>query len=179
MISTVHPRGRGEHSPSITNPVSSHGSSPRARGTHSCAAVRVPHHRFIPAGAGNTGSQGAHMTSTAVHPRGRGEHVQYGRLSCYPDGSSPRARGTRFLSDPPRWRTRFIPAGAGNTRQAAHQQTQAPVHPRGRGEHLACPSSFGSRSGSSPRARGTHRGLVDGDEIDRFIPAGAGNTDLA
>ena len=50
------------------------------------------------------------------------------------------------------------------------------VHPRGCGEHYIRRNRINSRSGSSPRVRGTHSGVVREEIQDRFIPAGAGNT---
>ena len=71
---------------------------------------------------------------------------------------------------------RFIPAGAGNTTQTAGALPSAPVHPRGRGEHLCARHSVAYARGSSPRARGTPRYAITSPYILRFIPAGAGNT---
>ena len=91
-----------------------------------------------------------------VHPRGRGEH------SIVPVLTSRECR--------------FIPAGAGNTRQrpgrrrvdggssprargtpvgVERRMPPASVHPRGRGEHMPMSHSSWQLSGSSPRARGT------------------------
>ena len=92
--------------------------------------------------------------------------------------------------------SRFIPAGAGNTKPPARPPITTPVYPRWRGEHgdngypLApisvyprwrgehCNSLISDlpRLGLSPLARGTPvpgRGCIS---ILRFIPAGAGNT---
>jgi len=114
---------------------------------------------------------------SSVHPRGRGEHVYIGKDIAVTIGSSPRARGTRSRVVHVSLRGRFIPAGAGNTMNKQIMADPIAVHPRGRGEHpisLLCPCPV---LGSSPRARGTH---ADGKTLqwyNRFIPAGAGNTD--
>ena len=50
----VHPRVRGEYSTPVPATIASHGSSPRARGTHCQAAGVGVERRFIPACAGNT-----------------------------------------------------------------------------------------------------------------------------
>ena len=72
---------------------------------------------------------------------------------------------------------RFIPAGAGNTVYARDAHTALTVHPRGRGEHPATPKSGCGCHGSSPRARGTPYYGVELEDVERFIPAGAGNTE--
>jgi len=89
------------------------------------------------------------------------------------------ARGTRKGKEGKDKENRFIPAGAGNTPNIVKIGRSIQVHPRGRGEHAAAYSASSITPGSSPRARGTllreHR--LNGN--DRFIPAGAGNTDGA
>ena len=72
--------------------------------------------------------------------------------------------------------TRFIPAGAGNTRRMIDEVKIQAVYPRWRGEHDARIRSWFCHYGLSPLARGTptfRRILVPSR---RFIPAGAGNT---
>ncbi len=53
------------------------------------------------------------------------------------------------------------------------------VHPRASGEHSHSPTSCPCNCGSSPRERGTLRGLVVEAHGCRFIPARAGNTHRA
>ena len=91
-------------------------------------------------------------------------------------GSSPRARGTRGVGVYPDWHPRFIPAGAGNTRLNTLPRLLFPVHPRGRGEHVEIVRDIVCAVGSSPRARGTRRRTQNFIIMNRFIPAGAGNT---
>ncbi len=71
---------------------------------------------------------------------------------------------------------RFIPACAGNTRPACKARSARPVHPRVRGEHWRTRCDRKADSGSSPRARGTHKGPIYRVRVARFIPACAGNT---
>ena len=115
MLSSVHPRGRGEHLSVKAVGLSRYGSSPRARGTHLHPGRRSRCLRFIPAGAGNTGRLTTPWGPSTVHPRGRGEHELSRNSILGVSGSSPRARGTRFRGCQVRSGRRFIPAGAGNT----------------------------------------------------------------
>ena len=114
-LTTVHPRWRGEHG--VGNHLCSEqaGSSPLARGTLGRAAGRLQHYRFIPAGAGNTLRRTKSRTRRSVHPRWRGEHPVSTAQQEALDGSSPLARGTPRRRLRRSSRSRFIPAGAGNT----------------------------------------------------------------
>ena len=163
--STVHPRGRGEHATTLSRTTPQYGSSPRARGTRSARDDRYQQTRFIPAGAGNTVRPQRHGIATTVHPRGRGEHADVFPLCSPVLGSSPRARGTRYVEAAIDWLTRFIPAGAGNTKPALRAGFFLPVHPRGRGEHYRVAQIRNSSDGSSPRARGTRESHSDPPKI--------------
>ena len=92
----------------------------------------------------------------SVHPRTRGEHERIGNQLQQIDGSSPHTRGTLIFGSCTKLVMRFIPAHAGNT--ARHQLPPyiPPVHPRTRGEHVACWCFYLT--------------------YIRFIPAHAGNT---
>jgi len=154
----VHPRGRGEH---FSN-----------RPALACAL------RFIPAGAGNTIAGSCGRTGSPVHPRGRGEHAPSRVCLPFVCGSSPRARGTPPMGDRGRRHGRFIPAGAGNTTIGALNRIGRVVHPRGRGEHGTAQLLPSALYGSSPRARGTQQQPLLLPTLQRFIPAGAGNTSV-
>ena len=132
--------------------------------------------RFIPAGAGNTLLLLFLLIAPPVHPRGRGEHDPVASIGTHYAGSSPRARGTPASSAPSACSKRFIPAGAGNTRDNKKCMSFLWVHPRGRGEHYAATYSAVVFGGSSPRARGTRQHVSRARSRLRFIPAGAGNT---
>ena len=69
--------------------------------------------------------------------------------------SSPRRRGTRLQPVQPGGEHRFIPAPAGNARPAARSRRGPPVHPRACGERCSAVRCTWSRTGSSPRLRGT------------------------
>ena len=172
----VHPRGCGEHLNRFHSGVTTAGSSPRVRGTLPRRVLPELRRRFIPAGAGNTSPPSTAPCAPAVHPRGCGEHELQPDCCLYSTGSSPRVRGTH--ADRVRARTgrRFIPAGAGNTPTGWYSDAAGPVHPRGCGEHSTGAPALIASSGSSPRVRGTQHRRTRIDRIQRFIPAGAGNT---
>ncbi|ETI99394.1 MAG: hypothetical protein Q610_ECBC00355G0001, partial [Escherichia coli DORA_B_14] len=71
----VYPRWRGEHWIRRFCSSSDAGLSPLARGTRRQRIVRLPLHRFIPAGAGNTGKTNIGVRVVPVYPRWRGEHI--------------------------------------------------------------------------------------------------------
>ncbi len=172
----VHPRWRGEHRQISVRASSLSGSSPLARGTRTPYTEAEEDARFIPAGAGNTSSAAELSTRVTVHPRWRGEHPIAAAIWARASGSSPLARGTLEAGVGHGSDSRFIPAGAGNTGRHAGWPSRSPVHPRWRGEHAVARWMLAMMDGSSPLARGT---LVEGDAaggVDRFIPAGAGNT---
>ena len=237
----VHPRGCGEHSCPLIMLVIDRRFIPAGAG-NTCAMATAPYSliRFIPAGAGNTITPDQPPRRRPVHPRGCGEHSMlstHARRQCF--GSSPRVRGTQWLSSnavvtlpvhprgcgehstwirsircimigsSPRVRgtpstplsvtasDRFIPAGAGNTTRhssfrhstpvhprgcgehgfdQANKTARIPVHPRGCGEHSPVPGAQCRDLGSSPRVRGTPAYRMRDSSLDRFIPAGAGNT---
>ncbi len=174
--STVYPRWRGEHSASLMPIIGLGGLSPLARGTRRQRIVRLPLHRFIPAGAGNTSTLSITTDREPVYPRWRGEHPNGSALSYPQIGLSPLARGTQSDAIDALIDARFIPAGAGNTINRSRRIILPPVYPRWRGEHYFCNAQRYSRIGLSPLARGTLAKQTSGYAWCRFIPAGAGNT---
>ena len=132
---TVYPRWRGEHRSSHYFPFFFDGLSPLARGTRRQRIVRLPLHRFIPAGAGNTSTLSITTDREPVYPRWRGEHPNGSALSYPQIGLSPLARGTQSDAIDALIDARFIPAGAGNTEGAEEYRIQNAVYPRWRGEH--------------------------------------------
>ncbi len=153
----VHPRVRGEHHWSMIARDTGTGSSPRARGTHIPAILLQTVMRFIPACAGNTSGTNRRRTTTAVHPRVRGEHCDGTPGVALVWGSSPRARGTPIRDRRRLHERRFIPACAGNTPRRRRSMSAGAVHPRVRGEHELVAIAIADTDGSSPRARGTRR----------------------
>ena len=116
MTASVYPRWRGEHLSSLEKLTDVTGLSPLARGTQLRVLQRVEHLRFIPAGAGNTAHHEPSAAARAVYPRWRGEHSSARHCAYSAAGLSPLARGTPFCAGGDCGKDRFIPAGAGNTR---------------------------------------------------------------
>ena len=174
--SSVHPRVGGEHADELLPAFAQGGSSPRGRGTHRPFVRHHRRRRFIPAWAGNTVVKVAHSAASAVHPRVGGEHRVALAANVIDNGSSPRGRGTRKMANAPRYRMRFIPAWAGNTRAGTRETDTQAVHPRVGGEHQTSTTPKPRPTGSSPRGRGTHNGVELLQIVGRFIPAWAGNT---
>ena len=73
-------------------------------------------------------------------------------------------------------RTRFIPACAGNRLVSRLRNNRLAVHPRVCGEQLRPKRRIHTRSGSSPRVRGTVKHSQGQHLLKRFIPACAGNS---
>ena len=117
------------------------------------------------------------MKDVTVYPRWRGEHMSRVSWVGVSSGLSPLARGTldpaKIASD----MGRFIPAGAGNTCASSVIAVINPVYPRWRGEHLKTFFHLLMQCGLSPLARGTPHSFLQTRSNERFIPAGAGNTD--
>ena len=132
--------------------------------------------RFIPTGVGNTPRGFVLGSSGAVHPHGRGEHKPALLTLSHTAGSSPRAWGTRPRVIKPVSDRRFIPTGVGNTTTLSGTGIVMPVHPHGRGEHLARNYDLDEDDGSSPRAWGTRPCAPNDAGCPRFIPTGVGNT---
>ncbi len=176
LDNAVYPRWRGEHLPLPTLKHLKRGLSPLARGTRYKGKCILKPFRFIPAGAGNTQACALAANLTTVYPRWRGEHMQLIFWLGVITGLSPLARGTLGAADRGNRQGRFIPAGAGNTARRYQDGNVNAVYPRWRGEHR-CKKGCGQRgSGLSPLARGTRNCAFSSATVQRFIPAGAGNT---
>ena len=130
-----HPRVCGEHDRCRRDKCVQRGSSPRMRGTRFGRAGRYARHGIIPAYAGNTQHASPRLTYPGDHPRVCGEHMGMASPASVPKGSSPRMRGTRYVS---------------GDRTAATRD-----HPRVCGEHLQMTNVLNDEAGSSPRMRGT------------------------
>ena len=94
----------------------------------------------------------------------------------WPDGSSPRGRGTPGPMADYRLVVRVIPAWAGNTGEHHGRVDPGMGHPRVGGEHAGNWSPGIPEIGSSPRGRGTLVHITTANASNRVIPAWAGNT---
>ena len=152
------------------------GSSPLARGTLAAypAATNTP--GLIPARAGNTPVGNVHVVTHGAHPRSRGEHLSWNVRGDYKPGSSPLARGTRWVGFREFAGYGLIPARAGNTPVRFPSQFKPRAHPRSRGEHPILVLISSRRAGSSPLARGTRVAEFLTNARVGLIPARAGNT---
>ena len=111
-----------------------------------------------------------------VYPRWRGELNIGNGFAAAASGLSPLARGTRQNGLSSLVRLRFIPAGAGNSRNEALDCRNYAVYPRWRGELILFAAESLCRYGLSPLARGTPPIFPYRRVAERFIPAGAGNS---
>ena len=77
VISSAHPRSRGEHRKRHVRFHLTYGSSPLARGTPTHGVSNGRERRLIPARAGNTSWGMVSILCIPAHPRSRGEHDYY------------------------------------------------------------------------------------------------------
>ena len=94
IMTSVHPRTRGEHRLGSAECLQNHGSSPHTRGTFSSRLRFRFNYRFIPAHAGNMRWIVLSGAFVPVHPRTRGEHITRNINIFHKFGSSPHTRGT-------------------------------------------------------------------------------------
>ncbi len=176
VVSSVHPRMRGEQGAVETAGSVGDGASPHARGTDGLGPAEQAPARCIPACAGNRSVASVDLRVWSVHPRMRGEQASAARPATCQRGASPHARGTDrgLLERIVIWRC--IPACAGNRARHPRERQRHPVHPRMRGEQF--PSRIAGRfvGGASPHARGTAATGRQVSQPVRCIPACAGNS---
>ena len=174
----AHPRSRGEHTLMMTLVIGLFGSSPLTRGARLRVQSLRKRGRLIPAHAGSTKTSTTCPSSTAAHPRSRGEHHLPQRQVLSPLGSSPLTRGALLLDGLRFLRIRLIPAHAGSTRLMRARPHRLRAHPRSRGEHISGAAELFSHAGSSPLTRGAPcRWGAPACRV-RLIPAHAGSTPL-
>ena len=134
LVSTAHPRSRGENSLILGTRVKKEGSSPLTRGKRVSFSSQSRSVGLIPAHAGKT-------------------WLRHRRVCAYA-GSSPLTRGKRLAAKKGISRARLIPAHAGKTLTPTEWVTKLKAHPRSRGENRAQPQLIQCDLGSSPLTRG-------------------------
>ena len=171
-----HPRACGANFRPVSRGCSRFGSSPRVRGKRCKLRQLKQQIRIIPARAGQTNIESTLRYRRTDHPRacGANDHPTCGKVS--ENGSSPRVRGKRSRSCPPRTRRRIIPARAGQTHGMARPRRPILDHPRACGANSIGFRCAHSASGSSPRVRGKLMRIALMIMNIRIIPARAGQT---
>ena len=125
---------------------------------------------------GNSIAGRTRLGPSAVYPRWRGE-LQVPLLEVIAAlGLPPLARGTPDYEGSSRDKQRFTPAGAGNSFRSQGFQLPGAVYPRWRGELGAFLVRPRKENGLPPLARGTLAPVVVQVAMERFTPAGAGNS---
>ena len=94
----AHPRSRGENPPQHERCRTTLGSSPLTRGKLARGLAGGRGCRLIPAHAGKTSTRRAARSSSAAHPRSRGENRHNSKILPRRVGSSPLTRGKHFLT---------------------------------------------------------------------------------
>ena len=132
--------------------------------------------RIIPALAGNTLVESNLSYTDMDHPRSRGEYSFSNPMGLHENGSSPLSRGIPICPTIRPCGMRIIPALAGNTAGYAMLPGRLRDHPRSRGEYVHMAKNLPEESGSSPLSRGIHEQTIGTLDMQRIIPALAGNT---
>ena len=152
------------------------GSSPLARGLHFPPLVCHQDGGIIPARAGFTRRQRRPRRRRPDHPRSRGVYCSHPMREIQKCGSSPLARGLRRSPLGGMESVGIIPARAGFTPRSSATPTSREDHPRSRGVYDTPNMTDIINRGSSPLARGLHRGRDAVALAQGIIPARAGFT---
>ena len=126
----VHPRVCGGNSGGAAASVSVSGTSPRVRGKRFASTTGTALTRYIPACAGETVRTADLPAQSRVHPRVCGGNLPRPPINSGKRGTSPRVRGKPLLYRAFAFRTRYIPACAGETGFLNHCFDLIRVHPR-------------------------------------------------
>ena len=151
-----HPRSRGVYRHLLSAVAPWSGSSPLARGLRARDPFSHWEIGIIPARAGFTRPHRPGDHPRRDHPRSRGVYLAWRSMTVTGSGSSPLARGLRFLEALEFLIVRIIPARAGFTHSA-----------------VKCALWW---SGSSPLARGLPVSMMNSSKMIGIIPARAGFT---
>ena len=155
------------------------GSSPLTRGKLRLCCSEAVRVGLIPAHAGKTPRHAYAYTTSAAHPRSRGENALKPGTRANHSGSSPLTRGKRVGAISAHVAHRLIPAHAGKTWALAPSTQPAPAHPRSRGENASRAVAARAVMGSSPLTRGKLGLLWLQLTRGGLIPAHAGKTSVS
>ena len=150
------------------------GLSPRVRGNPHSTYGRYFLIGSIPACAGEPWGGRTGVQRTAVYPRVCGGTYQTHKSKQNALGLSPRVRGNRIYAEGAGDVDRSIPACAGEPCPQPWHPAPAPVYPRVCGGTVVDHPAYGKSTGLSPRVRGNHGYAVAWRNVDRSIPACAG-----
>ena len=150
-----HPRACGAHFPKFSNRIFEQGSSPRMRGSPIPSNLALSAAGIIPAHAGLTPQRHDVTSADWDHPRACGAHWAVSTGSPDGVGSSPRMRGSHYITLCVSCVSGIIPAHAGLTRFLEVHTWIARDHPRACGAHVEGNSRQTRQPGSSPRMRGS------------------------
>ena len=170
----VHPRGCGGAMIGRGEIFASAGPSPRVRGSLVMLSMYPPWVRSIPAGAGEPGDAVHVSTLGQVHPRGCGGAALVPARPGAAWGPSPRVRGSPRTVKTQDIAARSIPAGAGEPTKSIDLSEVMTVHPRGCGGAAETLRRRCHAEGPSPRVRGSRDRVDLFRDLNRSIPAGAG-----
>ena len=150
------------------------GLSPRVRGSHLLAVASRHRDGSIPACAGEPTGTTLFVTYGRVYPRvcGGAQRVVVGRVEL--EGLSPRVRGSLSAYVELTRLSRSIPACAGEPGYIRLDGHLRQVYPRVCGGAAIPGKVSGTRSGLSPRVRGSRPYCRDQGGNNRSIPACAG-----
>ena len=154
--------------------VNHRGPSPRVRGSRDLPGWSRFRPRSIPACAGKPTPAARPPSTRTVHPRVCGEAWWTSSNSSRPRGPSPRVRGSPGPMRADLARHGSIPACAGKPRRCGGRTGASRVHPRVCGEASRCAMHRSSRTGPSPRVRGSPRDDLARRRARGSIPACAG-----
>ena len=150
------------------------GTSPRVRGKLISDALLDLGKRYIPACAGEAPWFTTRATVIPVHPRVCGGSSFVGWLALSGPGTSPRVRGKHEASQARHLINRYIPACAGEARNAKGLSYGLQVHPRVCGGSPPSVAQPPNQAGTSPRVRGKLRRERARRFAEGYIPACAG-----
>ena len=172
----AHPRPCGEHSSSLSLPITPSGSSPPVRGARHPDRQLLQPRGLIPARAGSTVGRCGQGCGAWAHPRPCGEHERIWAVTGVDTGSSPPVRGALEALEPDIPCSGLIPARAGSTHGIMGTTTRSRAHPRPCGEHSALSRPDSRGQGSSPPVRGAPTAAEPPAHVPGLIPARAGST---